>query len=123
MGNLGLPEILIILLFILIFFGAKKIPDIAQGLGKGIKEFKKATRDVQEEIQGSVTAVETAARGTDRAAAERTTCFYCNSTIAAGTKFCPVCGKSLQSPACPKCGSINPLGNKFCRECGEKLMA
>lgn len=49
-GNLGTTEILLILLFILIFFGAKKIPDLAQGLGKGIREFRKAARDIQDDI-------------------------------------------------------------------------
>ncbi len=123
MGNLGLPELLIIFLFILIFFGAKKIPDIAQGLGKGIREFKKATKDVQDEIRGVGNGVTEAVRSAGQISAEKTTCFYCNSPIAIGTKFCPTCGKSLQSPACPKCGTINPLGNKFCRECGSKIAA
>jgi sec-independent protein translocase protein TatA len=50
-SNLGTGEILLIMLFVLIFFGAKKIPDIAQGLGKGIREFRKAARDIQDEIQ------------------------------------------------------------------------
>ena len=50
-SNLGTTEILLIMLFILIFFGAKKIPDLAQGLGKGIREFRKAARDIQEEIE------------------------------------------------------------------------
>lgn len=50
-GNLGTTEILLIMLFILIFFGAKKIPDLAQGLGKGIREFRKAARDIQDEIE------------------------------------------------------------------------
>ena len=50
-GNLGAPEINLILLIVLIFFGAKKIPELAQGLGKGMREFKKATRDVQEDIE------------------------------------------------------------------------
>lgn len=50
-GNLGTGEILLILLVILIFFGAKKIPELAQGLGKGIREFRKAARDVQDEIE------------------------------------------------------------------------
>ena len=49
-GNIGGWEILIILFLILIFFGAKKIPDLAQGLGKGIKEFRKAAKDIQEDI-------------------------------------------------------------------------
>jgi sec-independent protein translocase protein TatA len=51
MGNLGTPEIILILLVILIFFGAKKIPELAQGLGKGIREFRKAARDIQDEIE------------------------------------------------------------------------
>ena len=53
-GNLGGPEILLILLFILIFFGAKKIPELAQGLGKGIREFRKAARDIQEDVEKEV---------------------------------------------------------------------
>lgn len=51
MGNLGAGEILIILLVILILFGSKKIPELAQGIGKGMREFKKALNDVQEEIK------------------------------------------------------------------------
>jgi sec-independent protein translocase protein TatA len=50
MGNLGTTEILLIVLVIVIFFGARKIPELAQGLGKGIREFRKAAREVQEDI-------------------------------------------------------------------------
>ncbi len=50
MGSLGPMEIILIVLVVLIFFGAKKIPELAQGLGKGIKEFRKGMKDVQEEI-------------------------------------------------------------------------
>jgi len=50
MFGLGSQEILLILIVILVLFGAKKIPEMMQGLGKGIREFKKATRDVEEEI-------------------------------------------------------------------------
>lgn len=49
-GNLGAPEIIVIVLIILLLFGAKKIPELAQGLGKGLKEFKKSMKDVEEEI-------------------------------------------------------------------------
>jgi len=49
-GNLGTGEIILILLIILIFFGAKKIPELAQGLGKGLREFRKAAKDIQEDI-------------------------------------------------------------------------
>lgn len=51
MGNLGATEIILIVLVILIFFGAKKIPELAQGLGKGIREFRKATREIEEDVE------------------------------------------------------------------------
>ena len=50
MFGLGSQEIILILLVILVLFGAKKIPEMMAGLGKGIREFKKATKDVHEEI-------------------------------------------------------------------------
>jgi sec-independent protein translocase protein TatA len=50
-GNLGAGEIILILLVILILFGAKKIPELAQGLGKGMKEFKKSLRDIEDDIK------------------------------------------------------------------------
>jgi sec-independent protein translocase protein TatA len=49
--NLGAPEILLIMLVILIFFGPKKIPDLARGLGKGLREFRKASQEIQEDIE------------------------------------------------------------------------
>jgi sec-independent protein translocase protein TatA len=49
-GMLGGWEIVLILAVVLILFGAKKLPELAKGLGSGIKEFKKATREVSEEI-------------------------------------------------------------------------
>jgi len=57
-GNLGGGEILLILLFILVFFGAKKIPDLAQGLGKGIREFRKAARDIQDDVEKEIKQVD-----------------------------------------------------------------
>lgn len=44
-------ELLLVLTAVLILFGAKKIPEFAKGLGQGIKEFKKASREVQDEIE------------------------------------------------------------------------
>ncbi len=50
-GNLGAGEIILIVLVILILFGARKIPELAQGIGKGMKEFKKALKDVEDEVK------------------------------------------------------------------------
>ena len=49
MGRIGLPELIVILIIVLVLFGAKRIPDIMQQLGKGIREFKKATADNDKE--------------------------------------------------------------------------
>jgi sec-independent protein translocase protein TatA len=57
-GNLGFPELLIIMVVILLLFGAKRIPEIAGSMGKGIREFKKnindATREVTAETRGNI---------------------------------------------------------------------
>lgn len=50
MGNLGATEILLIFLVVLLLFGARRIPEIARGLGKGIREFKDATTDIKREL-------------------------------------------------------------------------
>ena len=46
--NFGWPEIVIILTIFILLFGAKKLPELAKGIGKSIKEFKKATSNVEE---------------------------------------------------------------------------
>ena len=50
MFGIGMPELIIILIIILIIFGAGKLPEIGSGIGKGIKNFKKATNEPPEEI-------------------------------------------------------------------------
>lgn len=51
LGLPGGPEWILIVLVIIIFFGAKKIPEIARGFGKGIREFKDATKEIKTEIE------------------------------------------------------------------------
>ena len=50
MFGIGTTELIIIMFIILLIFGAKKLPELAQGLGKGIREFKRASTDIQEEL-------------------------------------------------------------------------
>ncbi len=45
MGSLGLPEMLVILVILMLIFGANRLPEIGRGLGKGIRSFKDATRE------------------------------------------------------------------------------
>jgi sec-independent protein translocase protein TatA len=53
-SGLGGWEILLIVLVLLIFFGAKRIPELARGFGKGIREFKNATKEIKDEIEEGV---------------------------------------------------------------------
>jgi len=49
--SLGSTEIIVILVIVLLLFGGKKLPELARGLGKGINEFKKASKEVENEIK------------------------------------------------------------------------
>ncbi len=71
----GGGEMILILVVILIFFGAKKLPELAKGLGQGIKEFKKATRDVQSDMQRAIDNVDEGAEfpGSRRASKPKST--------------------------------------------------
>lgn len=51
--SLGMPEILLIALVVLLLFGGSKIPELMRGLGKGVSEFKKGVKDVENEIRNS----------------------------------------------------------------------
>ena len=50
MGGIGGPELFLILVVVLLVFGPKKIPEVARGLGKGLREFRKLSTDFQREI-------------------------------------------------------------------------
>ena len=54
MFGLGWQEMLVILLVVLLLFGAKRLPEIAKGLGKGIREFKGAVKETQKEIRSNI---------------------------------------------------------------------
>ena len=54
MPNLGFPEIMIILVVALLVFGPKKLPDLGRSLGNGIREFRKGTQGLKEELEGSM---------------------------------------------------------------------
>ena len=57
-GMPGGPELIVILFVILLLFGAKKIPDLARGLGKGIREFKDATKEIKKEVNDANKEIE-----------------------------------------------------------------
>ncbi len=49
MFGIGMPELIVILIIVMVIFGAGKLPEIGRGIGQGIRDFKKATRDEQPE--------------------------------------------------------------------------
>lgn len=54
LGDIGGPELLLILFIVLLLFGGEKLPQLARGLGKSVREFKKATGDVQNELKRAI---------------------------------------------------------------------
>jgi sec-independent protein translocase protein TatA len=50
LGGIGMPEMFLVLGVVVLLFGAKKIPELARGMGKGIREFKDATKEINKEI-------------------------------------------------------------------------
>ena len=55
---LGTTEIVIICIMVLVLFGGKKLPELARGLGKGLREFKNASRDIKQEVNNAVDDVD-----------------------------------------------------------------
>ncbi len=130
MPDVGVPELLIILVVVLVVFGASRLADIGGSMGKAIKEFRREVRDGDE-----TPAVAAAANGSKSAAptaeqpviAGTATCGNCGTVNPRGAKFCAECGNSLTAaatpatPICSKCGAENAAGAKFCAECGTAL--
>lgn len=57
MGNLGMPELILILVLALLLFGPKKLPEIGRQLGKGLGEFKRASNDLKRSIEDEIEKV------------------------------------------------------------------
>ncbi|HUU45978.1 MAG TPA: twin-arginine translocase TatA/TatE family subunit [Acidobacteriota bacterium] len=64
-GGIGAQELLLIFLVVLMLFGAKRIPDIAHGIGKGMRELRKAMQDTKDEFDRSVNEIKNTENETD----------------------------------------------------------
>lgn len=73
--NVGFPELIVILVLALVLFGPKKLPDLGRAIGQGLREFRRASRDIAEEIEATARDGEdggkAAAHPARRAAADR----------------------------------------------------
>jgi len=101
-GPLGIPELLILLVIVVLIFGAGRLPEVGGAVGKSIREFRKATKDGDEEAKSETTMASTAeppAASPNGAA----------NTAASDHVFCGECGTS------------NPRGAKFCASCGHEM--
>ena len=52
-SNIGMPEMLVILVIVLLVFGAKRLPEMGSAMGKGIREFKKSIKEVQDQVESA----------------------------------------------------------------------
>ena len=97
--GLGPLELVIILLVLVMIFGASRLADLGGSLGKGIKEFKKNVQDDDDD-----NAPQVAQSTATQPAAENT-----NGTI--------------NAVRCPSCGTLNAVGSKHCNNCGAAITA
>ncbi|HZU04648.1 MAG TPA: twin-arginine translocase TatA/TatE family subunit [Chloroflexota bacterium] len=100
--HLGPMELIIILVIALMIFGAGKLPEVGSALGRGIREFKKATQEEPPEITAT-TATPPASAPPPAAAPQPSSagpfCPQCGTQAVAGSRFCAKCGASLPTAA------------------------
>jgi sec-independent protein translocase protein TatA len=80
MGRVGLPELLVILVIVIIIFGANRLPQLGQGIGSAIKNFKNAVGDPTDPASSTPTKL---------------TCGNCATVNPVGSRFCGNCGNKL----------------------------
>ena len=80
MGRVGLPELIVILVIVVIIFGANRLPQLGQGIGSAIKNFKNAMGDPADPASPTSTQL---------------TCRNCATVNPAGSRFCGNCGNKL----------------------------
>lgn len=125
LGPLGLPELGIILVIVILIFGVGRLPEVGGAVGKGIREFRKATKD--DEAAAAVTSTTMSSTGvpatTDMppvASAEP----YAPMPMPAPVMSAPPMPNpsgAINSMFCGECGARNPRTSKFCAECGHTI--
>lgn len=72
MGPIGWPELIILLVVVLIIFGPGKLPDIGNAIGRGVREFRKASSDLEDSIRGETTPAQPGNGGASSASSSTT---------------------------------------------------
>lgn len=95
-AGLGLPELLIIAFVVVLIFGASRLADLGGSLGKGIREFRKATREEDDAPSTSASSLSTDPDLTAAPSASETAfCGECGARNARNAKFCSECGHAM----------------------------
>jgi sec-independent protein translocase protein TatA len=96
LGPLGLPELAVIAFIVVLVFGVGRLPEVGGAVGKGIREFRKATKE-DEPVGGST--MQSAAPASEPAAVTTDTffCSECGGRNVRGAKFCAHCGHGIEA--------------------------
>jgi sec-independent protein translocase protein TatA len=108
MPHLGGPELIIVLVIVLMIFGAGKLPEVGSALGKGLREFKKATTD---ESRAEMPATASTAPSSAPPAAPP-------PAGPAAAPAAPPAAAPAAAPYCAKCGTQSNTDSRFCAKCG-----
>ena len=109
LGPLGMPELIIIAFIVLLVFGVGRLPEIGGALGKGIREFRKSTKD---EGDDSADSSSMSSAAMDAAPSPATSSMPSSAPDA-----------SAETRFCNECGAKNARAAKFCAECGHTMGA
>lgn len=120
LGPLGLPELGIILVIVILIFGVGRLPEVGGAVGKGIREFRKATKD-DEAAAGTTTASVSDVTSDVAPSNMHSTATTTHDTVTTATP--PMPNGSTDSLFCGECGARNQRTSKFCAECGHGIGA
>ena len=127
MPALGPWELVIILLIVVVIFGAGRLAEIGGAVGKSVREFRSATHeeDKEKEKAAAATAAATAAPAMTAAPVNAAAPVNSAAPVAAATPVAtatPVTGAAVPvENKCPSCATVNPVGQVFCGQCGTRL--
>lgn len=110
--NLGGPELFIVLLIVIVIFGAGRLSEIGGALGRGIREFRTATKDERESASDGAAV-------TPAAPVASTT--VTSTTTPVGTTVATAPPTPVGEITCPSCNTVNPATQAFCGQCGTRL--
>lgn len=105
LGPFGVPELLIIAFIVVLVFGVGRLPEVGGAVGKGIREFRKATKD-DDPNAGTMASDPMTASGADMPASSSSPMSSADDTI-----------------FCSECGTKNARSAKFCSQCGHTISA